>query len=127
MTKACLKCGKTFDENTVEDPANKCPSCQECWKEWTTHAIMVMNEMRLDMSLPEHRKMLRKYEEFSLVWKSKKVNFRKILIKNQMHRKNSLRQLLSSMLDITLKQGCRCFEEIRNINLIGIGDTNHIK
>jgi Fe-S cluster biosynthesis and repair protein YggX len=23
---------------------------------------MVMNEMRLDMSLPEHRKLLRKYE-----------------------------------------------------------------
>jgi Fe-S cluster biosynthesis and repair protein YggX len=24
---------------------------------------MVMNEMRLDMSLPEHRKVLRKYEK----------------------------------------------------------------
>jgi Fe-S cluster biosynthesis and repair protein YggX len=24
--------------------------------------VMVMNEMRLDMSLPEHRKLLRKYE-----------------------------------------------------------------
>jgi NAD-dependent SIR2 family protein deacetylase len=63
MTKTCLKCGKTFDEKTVEDPAaGKYPSCQECWKEWTTQAIMVMNEMRLDMSLPDHRKMLRKYE-----------------------------------------------------------------
>ena len=63
MTKTCLKCGKTFDEKTVEDPAaSKYPACQECWKEWTTHAIMVMNEMRLDMSLPEHRKALRKHE-----------------------------------------------------------------
>lgn len=63
MAKTCLKCGKTFDEKTVEDPAaSKYPACQDCWKEWATHAIMVMNEMRLDMSLPEHRKMLRKYE-----------------------------------------------------------------
>ena len=63
MTKTCLKCGKEFDEKTAEDPAaEKYPSCQDCWKEWTTHAVMVMNEMRLDMSLPEHRKLLRKYE-----------------------------------------------------------------
>jgi len=64
MTKICLKCGKTFDEKSVEDPsAGKYPSCQDCWKEWTTYAIMVMNEMRLDMSVPEHRKALRKYEK----------------------------------------------------------------
>jgi Fe-S cluster biosynthesis and repair protein YggX len=45
MTKSCLKCGKAFDEKTIDD------------------AVMVMNEMRLDMSLPEHRKVLRKYEK----------------------------------------------------------------
>ncbi|MDQ3872608.1 MAG: Fe(2+)-trafficking protein [Thermoproteota archaeon] len=62
MSKTCLKCGKTFDE-VIEDPAaEKYPACQTCWKEWTTYAVMVMNELRLDMSLQEHRKALRKYE-----------------------------------------------------------------
>jgi hypothetical protein len=62
MSKTCLKCGKTFDE-IIEDPAaEKYPACLACWKEWTAYAVMVMNELRLDMSLPEHRKMLRKYE-----------------------------------------------------------------
>jgi NAD-dependent SIR2 family protein deacetylase len=63
MAKTCIKCGKTFEENTIDDPAAlKYPSCPDCWKEWTTYAVMVMNEMRLDMSLSEHRKALRKYE-----------------------------------------------------------------
>jgi Fe-S cluster biosynthesis and repair protein YggX len=62
MSKTCLRCGKTFEE-IIEDPAaEKYPACSACWKEWTTYAVMVMNEMRLDMSLPEHRKALRKYE-----------------------------------------------------------------
>ena len=57
-----MGCGKTFEE-IIEDPAaEKYPACSACWKEWTTYAVMVMNEMRLDMSLPEHRKALRKYE-----------------------------------------------------------------
>jgi NAD-dependent SIR2 family protein deacetylase len=63
MVKTCIKCGKTFEERTIDDPtALKYPSCTDCWKEWTTYAVMVMNEMRLDMSLSEHRKALRKYE-----------------------------------------------------------------
>jgi NAD-dependent SIR2 family protein deacetylase len=63
MTKTCLKCGKNFDEKEIDDPAaDKFPSCLECWDEWKKYAIMVMNEMRLDMSMPEHRKALRKYE-----------------------------------------------------------------
>ena len=62
MTKTCLKCGKAFDA-VVDDPAaEKYPACPDCWKEWTTYGVMVMNELRLDMSLPEHRKMLRKHE-----------------------------------------------------------------
>ena len=64
MVKVCLKCHKDFDEKLVDDPASKVyPSCPDCWKEWTNYAVMVMNEMRLDMSLPEHRKALRKYEK----------------------------------------------------------------
>lgn len=63
MTRTCSKCGKTFDENSLDDAAaEKYPSCPDCWREWTTYAVMVMNEMRLDMSLPEHRKALRKHE-----------------------------------------------------------------
>jgi len=62
MAKTCLKCGKTI-EGVADDPAaEKYPACPECWKEWTTYAVMVMNEMRLDMSLLEHRKALRKQE-----------------------------------------------------------------
>ena len=62
MSKTNLRCGKNFEE-IIEDPAaEKYPACSACWKEWTTYAVMVMNEMRLDMSLPEHRKALRKYE-----------------------------------------------------------------
>ena len=58
MSKTCLRCNKSFNESDVEDReiSQKFPSCPECWKEWTTYAVMVMNEMRLDMSLPEHRK-----------------------------------------------------------------------
>ena len=64
MSKTCLRCNKSFNESDVEDEASlKYPSCPDCWKEWTTYAVMVMNEMRLDMSLPEHRKALRKYEK----------------------------------------------------------------
>lgn len=64
MTKTCLKCQKVFDEKTIDDPtAEKYPSCSECWKEWGDYAVMVMNEMRLDMSIPEHRRTLRKYEK----------------------------------------------------------------
>jgi Fe-S cluster biosynthesis and repair protein YggX len=63
MTKTCLKCTKIFDEQENDDPAaEKFPSCLECWNEWKKYAIMVMNEMRLDMSMPEHRRALRKYE-----------------------------------------------------------------
>jgi Fe-S cluster biosynthesis and repair protein YggX len=57
MSKTCLKCGKTFDE-VIEDPAaDKYPACSACWKEWTTYAVIVMNEMRLDMSLPRGRSL----------------------------------------------------------------------
>lgn len=62
MSKTCLKCGKPIEEPADDPAAEKYPACAACWKEWTTYAVMVMNEMRLDMSLPEHRKALRKYE-----------------------------------------------------------------
>lgn len=57
-----MKCGKTFDDDFEDPAAEKYPACAVCWKEWTAYAVIVMNELRLDMSLPEHRKALRKYE-----------------------------------------------------------------
>ncbi|NOJ28898.1 MAG: iron transporter [Nitrososphaeraceae archaeon] len=63
MSLDCIKCKTTFDESASDDPAAiKYPACPNCWNEWTTYAVMVINEMRLDMSLSEHRKALRKYE-----------------------------------------------------------------
>jgi Fe-S cluster biosynthesis and repair protein YggX len=64
MTKVCLKCKNSFDEKDIEDPVQeKYSACPSCWKEWTTYGVMVINELRLDMSLPEHRKALKKQEK----------------------------------------------------------------
>ena len=64
MSDKCLRCGKEFELSTVEDlAARKYPSCQECWKEWNSLTVMIINEMRLDMSVPEHRKALKKQEK----------------------------------------------------------------
>ena len=64
MVKVCSKCKNSFDETSIEDPAaEKYQSCLSCWKEWTTYAVIVINELRLDMSLPEHRKALKKQEK----------------------------------------------------------------
>ena len=82
MSKTCLKCNRTFEESEVEDPTSqKYPSCPDCWKEWTTYAVIVMNEMRLDMSLPEHRKALKKYERGFL--KKRLVKLKKSLKINE--------------------------------------------
>jgi Fe-S cluster biosynthesis and repair protein YggX len=63
MSKVCIKCGKDFEDSSITDPiSQKYPSCPTCWAEWNTKSVMVINELRLDMSLPEHRKALRKHE-----------------------------------------------------------------
>ncbi len=63
MSLNCIKCKNSFDEGIIKDPvAIKYPACPTCWNEWLSYSVMVINEMRLDMSLPEHRKALRKYE-----------------------------------------------------------------
>lgn len=43
--------------------AAKYPCCPKCWAEWREYRVMVINEMRLDLSLPDHRKALRKNEK----------------------------------------------------------------
>lgn len=61
--KTCAKCGIEFDEKQGDDnQAAKYPSCNSCWKEWTDYAVIVINEMRLDMSLIEHRRTLKRHE-----------------------------------------------------------------
>ena len=63
MSKVCIKCRKDFEDSSITDPiSQKYPSCPTCWAEWNTYSVMVINELRLDMSLPEHRKALRKHE-----------------------------------------------------------------
>jgi len=64
MTRTCTKCKNSVSENEQLDPiAEKYPCCNKCWTEWKEYRIMVMNEMRLDMSMPDHRKVLKKHEK----------------------------------------------------------------
>ena len=43
--------------------AEKYPVCNKCWTEWKEYRVMVINEMRLDMSMSDHRKLLKKHEK----------------------------------------------------------------
>lgn len=64
MTKNCTKCKKEIPDNIELDPVGSTyPCCNECWEQWRQYRIMVMNEMKLDMSLPDHRKVLKRYEK----------------------------------------------------------------
>ncbi|HKC79424.1 MAG TPA: iron transporter [Nitrosopumilaceae archaeon] len=64
MTKICTKCKKEIPQEVELDPmATNYPCCSECWAEWKQYRVMVMNEMKLDMSMPDHRKVLKKYEK----------------------------------------------------------------
>ena len=64
MTRTCTKCKNSISESEQLDPiAEKYPCCNKCWTEWKEYRIMVMNEMRLDMSMPDHRKVLKKHEK----------------------------------------------------------------
>ncbi len=64
MVRVCTKCKKEILDSAELDPiAVNYPCCNECWEEWKKYRVMVMNEMRLDMSMPDHRKVLKKYEK----------------------------------------------------------------
>lgn len=64
MTRTCTKCKSTIpDEASLDIVAEKYPCCNKCWTEWKEYRIMVMNEMRLDMSMPDHRKVMKKHEK----------------------------------------------------------------
>jgi Fe-S cluster biosynthesis and repair protein YggX len=64
MSQNCTKCKNQIPDNEELDPiASKYPVCNKCWAEWKEYRVMVMNEMRLDMSLPDHRKLVKKHEK----------------------------------------------------------------
>lgn len=60
----CTKCKTEIPSSEEMDPfAARYPCCNKCWGEWKEYRIMVMNEMRLDMSMLDHRKVLKKHEK----------------------------------------------------------------
>lgn len=62
VAETCTRC-KGIITGEMDPFAAKYPCCNKCWGEWKEYRIMVMNEMRLDMSMPEHRKVLKKHEK----------------------------------------------------------------
>ena len=64
MSRTCTKCKNQIPDNEELDiVASNYPVCNKCWNEWKEYRVMVMNEMRLDMSMPDHRKLLKKHEK----------------------------------------------------------------
>ncbi len=64
MPRTCTKCKNTIpDDEQLGPSAEKYPCCNKCWSEWKEYQIIVMNEMRLDMSVPDHRKVVKKHEK----------------------------------------------------------------
>ena len=54
---------KIPDSDELEPVPSSYPCCTKCWGEWKENRVMVINEMRLDMSLKDHRKLLKKHEK----------------------------------------------------------------
>jgi len=64
MPRTCTKCKNPIREDEKLEPiSEKYPCCTKCWSEWKEYRVIVMNEMRLDMSLPDHRQVLKKHEK----------------------------------------------------------------
>ena len=64
MSRTCTKCKQEISDNEQLDlQAEKYPLCNKCWEEWKENRIMVMNELHLDMSMSDHRKLLKKHEK----------------------------------------------------------------
>lgn len=64
MSRTCTKCKNSIlDNEELDMVAEKYPVCNKCWAEWKEYRVMVMNEMRLDMSMADHRKLLKKHEK----------------------------------------------------------------
>ena len=64
MARICTKCKNEIpDSEELEPVPSSYPCCTKCWEEWKENRVMVINEMRLDMSLKDHRKLLKKHEK----------------------------------------------------------------
>ena len=64
MSRTCTKCKNSIPDNEeLGMVAAKYPTCNKCWAEWKEYQVMVMNEMKLDMSMLDHRKLLKKHEK----------------------------------------------------------------
>ena len=64
MSRTCTKCKKEITDTEQLDPrAENYPVCNKCWEEWKENRIMVINELHLDMSMSDHRKLLKKHEK----------------------------------------------------------------
>jgi len=59
LSRTCTKCKNSIPEDAQLEPiAEKYPCCNKCWAEWKEYRIMVMNEMRLDMSVADHNDLV---------------------------------------------------------------------
>ena len=64
VSRICTKCKNSIpDGEELGIVAEKYPTCNKCWAEWKEYQVMVMNEMKLDMSMSDHRKLLKKHEK----------------------------------------------------------------
>jgi len=64
MSRTCTKCKNQIPDTDQLDPrAANYPTCNKCWEEWKENRIMVINELHLDMSMSDHRKLLKKHEK----------------------------------------------------------------
>ena len=57
-----IKCPKCKDDAELT-PDFSLVTCTKCWGEWKENRVMVINEMKLDMSLKDHRQLLKKHEK----------------------------------------------------------------
>ncbi len=64
MSQTCTKCKAEIpNPDELDQTAAKYPCCAKCWAEWKEYRVILMNEMRLDMSMPDHRKLVKKNEK----------------------------------------------------------------
>ncbi len=67
MSRTCTKCKNeiTDDEELEPIPASY-PCCTKCWDGWKENRVMVINELRLDMS------SLKADKSFGAFWNNQK-------------------------------------------------------
>ena len=64
MTRICTKSKNEIpDTEELEPRASSYPCCVKCWSKWKESRVMVINELKLDMSLKDHRQLLKKHEK----------------------------------------------------------------